>query len=243
MKAILFAAGLGTRLRPFTNDRPKALVKIAGKSLLGINLERLRAFGVQEVVVNVHHFADLVEAHLQQHDNYGLKIHISDERELLLDTGGGLWQAREWLSDAPFLVHNVDILSDLDIAALYQYHLDHRPLTTLAVRQRETSRYLEFDVENKLVGWRNVRTGERRISRITKPVHPWAYSGISVIDPALFDFFPTDRPVFSIIDVWLKAAQKGTILAFPHDESRWLDVGKPPALESAKEVFSDWWQA
>ncbi|MEM1214244.1 MAG: sugar phosphate nucleotidyltransferase [Bacteroidota bacterium] len=240
MKAMLFAAGLGTRLRPYTNDRPKALVEIEGQTLLGINLRRLKSFGVEEVVVNVHHFADLVEAHLQANGNYGLNIHVSDERGLLLDTGGGLAQARQWLGDAPFLVHNVDILTDLNLADLYEFHINRCALTTLATRQRETSRYLEFDTNARLAGWRNVRTGERRISRLVDPVQLFAYSGISVIDPRLFDYFPAQARVFSIIDVWLEAAKNEILLAYPHDDSRWLDVGKPPALAQAATAFADW---
>jgi NDP-sugar pyrophosphorylase family protein len=235
MKAMLFAAGLGTRLRPYTNDRPKALVEVQGKTLLQIALERLHSFGVEETVVNVHHFADKVEQHLSDHHNFGLNIRISDERDLLLDTGGGLAKVADYLKDAPFFIHNVDILSDLDLGALYQAHLQHdRPLSTLAVRQRETSRYLEFSPAGELTGWKNKKTGERRISRATTSVQDWAYSGIAVIDPKLFAFFPEDQAVFSIIDVWLAAARAKVIRNFPHDESRWLDVGKPAALEAAQ---------
>lgn len=237
MKAMVFAAGLGTRLRPYTNDRPKALVEVQGKTLLEIVLRRLQSFGVEEVVVNVHHFADKVISHLQEHENFGLKIYISDERDLLLDTGGGLKKAAHLLADAPFLIHNVDILSDLD---LEQFYTSHRPgvdLSTLAVRQRETSRYLEFNPQGELCGWKNKKTGERKISRAETTVLDWAYSGIAVIDPALFAYFPDDKEVFSIIDVWLTAAKKGIIRNFPHDTTKWLDVGKPLALERAAREF------
>jgi NDP-sugar pyrophosphorylase family protein len=235
MKAMVFAAGLGTRLRPYTNDRPKALVEVQGKSLLEITLLRLRAAGVVEAVVNVHHFADLVIAHLQAHDNFGLTIHLSDERECLLDTGGALKKAAPLLSDAPFLLHNVDILSDLDLRALYAAHLAHPDaLSTLAVRQRKTSRYLEFDEAGLLAGWKNARTGAQKISRESALVTDWAYSGIAVIDPRLFAFFPPDEAVFSVVDVWLDAARTQAIRNFPHHESRWLDVGKPEALALAE---------
>ena len=235
---MVFAAGLGTRLRPYTNDRPKALVEVQGKTLLEIVLRRLQSFGVEEVVVNVHHFADKVIAHLQEHENFGLKIHISDERGLLLDTGGGLKKAAHLLADAPFLIHNVDILSTLDLGELYASHRPGLALSTLAVRQRETSRYLEFTPQGELCGWKNNKTGERKISRAAAKVMDWAYSGIAVIDPALFAYFPPEKEVFSIIDVWLTAAEKGIIRNFPHDTTKWLDVGKPLALERAAREFN-----
>ncbi|MEL6972512.1 MAG: sugar phosphate nucleotidyltransferase [Bacteroidota bacterium] len=165
MKAMVFAAGLGTRLRPYTNDRPKALVEVQGKTLLEIVLLRLKSFGVKEVVVNVHHYADMVVRFLNEHEHFGLKIVISDERDMLLDTGGGLLKAKKYLEDAPFLIHNVDILSDFDLEELFNQHRRDPCLTTLAVRQRKTSRYLEFDRYGRLCGWINKKTGERKESR------------------------------------------------------------------------------
>ena len=237
MKAMVFAAGLGTRLRPYTNDRPKALVEVQGKTLLEIVLRRLQSFGVEEVVVNVHHFADQVESFLHEHENFGLKLHISDERDLLLDTGGGLLKAKPHLMGAPFLIHNVDILTNLDLNELYAQHLYDPCLSTLAVRKRETSRFLEFDTRGRLSGWVNKKTGERKISREAKETTEWAYSGIAVIDPTLFAYFPASRKVFSIVDVWLNAAKHGVIRNFTHDASAWLDVGKPEALERAAKDF------
>ncbi|MEL7248606.1 MAG: nucleotidyltransferase family protein [Bacteroidota bacterium] len=237
MKAMVFAAGLGTRLRPYTNDRPKALVEVQGKTLLEIVLLRLKSFGVKEVVVNVHHYADMVVRFLNEHEHFGLKIVISDERDMLLDTGGGLLKAKKYLEDAPFLIHNVDILSDFDLEELFNQHRRDPCLTTLAVRQRKTSRYLEFDRYGRLCGWINKKTGERKESRKGPPESEWAYSGMSIIDPTLFAYFPTDKLVFSIIDVWLEAAKYGVIRNFPHDHSSWLDVGKPEALEKAAQEF------
>ncbi|MEZ4988285.1 MAG: nucleotidyltransferase family protein [Saprospiraceae bacterium] len=233
MKAMVFAAGLGTRLRPYTNDRPKALVELAGQSLLEITLTRLRHAGVEEVVVNVHHFADQVREHLQKNDDFGLRIHISDETDLLLDTGGGLARARRWLGDAPFLVHNVDIVHDIDLWAMYRYHLNHPALATLSARHRETSRYLEFDDALQLCGWVNTRTGDRKISRNVPATQRLAYSGIAVIDPELFTHFPVGVNVFSIIDVWLEAARRHRVQAMLHDTATWFDVGKPATLEAA----------
>ena len=183
MKAMVFAAGLGTRLRPYTNDRPKALVEVQGKTLLEIVLRRLQSFGVQQVVVNVHHYADQVEKHLHDNENFGLTIRISDERDLLLDTGGGLLKAKRYFMDAPFLIHNVDILSDLDLHTLYQQHLYDPCLGTRDVRQRSTSRYLEFDQKGRLSGWVNKRTDERKISRKAKTVEEWAYRGMGGSTP------------------------------------------------------------
>lgn len=237
MKAMVFAAGLGTRLRPYTNDRPKALVELQGKTLLEIVLRRLHSFGVEEVVVNVHHYADMVERYLLDKEYFDLKIHISDERQQLLDTGGGLLKAKAHLSDAPFLIHNVDILSDLDLNILYEQHLCDPSLSTLAVRHRKTSRYLEFDQSGRLCGWINKKTGERKISREAQGVAQWAYSGMAVIDPTLFAYFPKNKAVFSIIEVWLEAAKHGFIRNFPHDESSWLDVGKPEELKRATKDF------
>lgn len=235
MKAMVFAAGLGTRLRPYTNDRPKALVEVQGKTLLEIVLSRLHSFGVGEVIVNVHHYADKVIAHLQRHDNFGIKVHVSDERECLLDTGGGLLHAQHLLGPEPFLIHNVDILSDIDISDLYNAHLQNPCLSTLAVRQRETSRYLQFNESGQLCAWKNKHTGERKVSRPAENLTDWAYSGVAVVDPSLFAFFPDDKKVFSIIEVWLSAAKKGAIRNFPHDDTNWLDVGKPEALAQAEK--------
>lgn len=237
MKAMVFAAGLGTRLRPYTNDRPKALVEVQGKTLLEIVLRRLQSFGIEEVVVNVHHYADMVEHYLFDKEYFGMRVHISDERKELLDTGGGLLKAKAHLEDAPFIIHNVDILSDLDLKALYRHHMCDPSLSTLAVRKRETSRYLEFDQHGRLSGWVNKRTGDRKISRESSEITEWAYSGMAVIDPTLFAYFPKDKAVFSIIEVWLEAAKHGFIRNFPHDESTWLDVGKPEALERATKEF------
>ncbi|RMG16441.1 MAG: nucleotidyltransferase family protein, partial [Bacteroidetes bacterium] len=186
MKAMIFAAGLGTRLRPLTHHRPKALVEVGGKCLLEIVIRRLLAHGFEEIVVNVHHFAGQVEAFLAQHAGFGARIAISDERSLLLDTGGGLRQAAWFFDEQPFLVHNVDVLSDIDLTAMYQAHLQSGALATLACRRRQSSRYLLFDEQNHLCGWKNVKSGEVRMSRQVKSCHPLAFSGIHVIDPNIF---------------------------------------------------------
>ena len=240
MKAMIFAAGLGTRLRPLTNDRPKALVEVAGKPLLEMAIRRLKKFGCTDLIINVHHFADKIIDFLEAHHHFDLNIEISDERNLLLDTGGGLKKAAPFFNDhRPFLVCNADIITDLDLRKLYDTHCQSDAMATLAVRKRTTSRYLIFNEEKELVGWRNVKTKEVKWSRKTpeKEVEDWAFSGIHVIHPDFFKFFPKTAEAFSIIPVYLKAAQKARILAYPHNESIWLDVGKPQALAEAETIM------
>lgn len=237
MKAMVFAAGLGTRLRPLTNDQPKALVEVGGYPLLEIAIRRLLAFGYDEIVVNVHHFADQVETFLQSNGNFGARVHLSDERPQLLDTGGGLKKAAQWLrSEESFLVHNVDVLTDLDLHAFQRAHDASGALATLAVRSRQTSRYLLFDEAGLLSGWKNVKTGEEKNSRAVSSAMSLAFSGIQCIHPRLFDYMPEGDEVFSIIDVYLEAARTAKVAGFRHDDSQWLDVGKPEALEPAAEM-------
>lgn len=237
MKAMVFAAGLGTRLRPFTNNQPKALVEIDGQALLAIVLRRLKHQGITEVVVNVHHYADQVIRFLEEADYFGLHLHISDERELLLETGGGLAKAAAHFQDGPFLVHNVDIMSDIDLQALRQAHQHAGALATLAVRQRESSRYLRFTEEGLLAGWRHARTGEVKVAREAADLQDLAFSGISIFDPRIFDFFPSDKQVFSIIEVLLAAARTEKVMGYRHDDTAWLDVGKPEAMAPAAALL------
>src|SRR5947209_203249 len=201
MKAMILAAGLGTRLRPLTDNRPKALVEIAGRTLLEITLSRLRAVGVREVIINVHHFADMILEYLKTNDNFGMRIEVSRE-EVLLDTGGGLKNAAYFfLEDStrfekPFIVHNVDVISTIDLRRMVQFHTEHQALATLAVQDRETSRYLLFDEQLKLCGRR--RDQETELVRPSKQVQALAFSGIHVISPRLFAMM-IEEGVFSII--------------------------------------------
>lgn len=237
MKAMIFAAGLGTRLRPLTNDRPKAMVKVEGKPLLQIQIERLKALGFTEIVVNVHHFADLVIDFLKEKDHFGLKIHISDERDHLLDTGGGLSRARPQLEGKePFFLCNVDVLTDLNPAEMLQAHQESGALATLAVRDRKTSRYLLFDQEMRLSGWRNQKTGEEKGNPPSDAI-PLAFSGIHVISPAIFPLI-RQTGAFSIIDVYLDLMGQQKLGGFRHDDGIWMDVGKPPELEAASGILS-----
>ncbi len=235
---MIFAAGLGTRLRPYTNDRPKAMVEVNGTPLLEINIRKLVGFGFKDIVVNVHHYADMVEDFLQSND-FGANIHISDERGLLLETGGGLQAAAPLLDgDEPFLVHNVDILTDLDLGAMMAYHQAHRPLATLATSMRDTSRYLLFDESGVLHGWTNVKAGIVRQKRPTEADLIFrAFSGIHIISPRLLQLFRRSGK-FSIIDTYLDLAKAYDIREYRQAEGvRWMDVGKPEMLELARKEF------
>lgn len=213
------------------------MVEVKGKPLLQWAVERLISAGSEEIIINVHHFADLVIRFLQSKNNFGVRIEISDERQLLLETGGGLKKARWFFDcDAPFLVCNVDVLTNLDLALLYQTHLRSNALATLAVRDRSSSRYLLFDQSMHLQGWKNEKTGETRPPVLAQAdLSPLAFSGIQVLSPAIFDYMP-EEDKFSIIDVYLRAMKTATISGFTHDQDFWLDVGKPAALAAAQQA-------
>lgn len=234
MKAMLLAAGLGTRLAPFTNSHPKALAPVGGKTLLERNVRYLQAAGIRDVVINVHHFADQIEAAILEHDGWGSRITVSDERGAVLETGGGLKAAApHFTGEAEFVVMNVDILSDLDLAELIATHRRSAALATLAVMHRSSSRYLLFDADHRLRGWRNEKTGELRGGG----GEPMAFSGIQVVSKELLNGIQREGK-FSLIDVYLDAAAAGgSIRGFDHSGGKLLDVGKPEALELAAELF------
>ena len=237
MRAMILAAGLGTRLRPLTNDRPKALVTINGRTLLEITLTQLRKVGVRDVIVNAHHFADQVIAYLNSND-FGMRVEISREEELL-DTGGGLKKAAPFFlkqtADEPFLVHNVDVLSSIDLARMVRSHRDHRALATLAVRRRETSRQLLFDDRLQLCGRRIGEEGPELARPVVNP-QALAFCGIHVISPRIFQLMK-EEDAFSIIPSYLRLATVGEkITAFRADEYYWRDVG---SLESVKQAADD----
>ena len=238
MKAMVLAAGLGTRLRPLTDDRPKALVEIEGRTLLEITLARFRAFGVREVIVNVHHFADIIVDYLAAKHNFGMRIEVSRENELL-DTGGGLKKAARFLledereSQEPFLLHNVDVLSNIDFGRMVDFHKEHRALATLAVQERQSSRYLLFDEHGQLCGRRLEREDRTELARSTEPLHALAFCGIHVISPLLLQMM-TEEGVFSIIESYLRlASQQEKLIAFCADESYWRDLGTIEGLKQA----------
>lgn len=236
MKAMIFAAGLGTRLRPLTNDQPKALVEVDGMPLLEIAIRRLKHFGCRDIVINIHHFGELILQFLEDRQYFDINIMVSDERDLLLNTGGGLKKARPFLEEAPFLVYNTDIITNMDLRAFYEQHKTKSSIATLATRDRSTSRYLLFNKAHRLVGWTNVKTGELKLPVASTDYRQRAFSGIHVLSPKIFDFMPEEE-VFSIIDVYLNIAANQLILEYPHDEDQWIDVGKIPELERASQFF------
>jgi NDP-sugar pyrophosphorylase family protein len=239
MKAMVLAAGLGTRLRPLTNDRPKALVEIHRRTLLEITLTRLREFGVTDVIVNVHHFADQIVDLLAARKKFGLNIAISREDELLLDTGGGLKKAG-WFFEKdsePFVVHNVDVLSDIDLGKMVQFHCERNALATLAVQERPSSRQLLFDDAGWLCGRRFEKEQRTELARQADPIIPLAFCGIHVISQRLLPMI-TETGVFSIIETYLRlAGQNERLVAFRADGLYWRDLGTLESLEQAeKEV-------
>jgi NDP-sugar pyrophosphorylase family protein len=257
---MILAAGLGTRLRPLTDDRPKALVEVAGRTLLEITLRRLRTFGIREVIVNVHHFADLIVQYLAAHDHFGMKIEISREDELL-DTGGGLKKAADFFlrDDAergePFILHNVDVLSSIDLAAMVKFHCAHEALATLASRQRESSRQLLFDEHLQLCGRRVVEAAAPEMVRPAWETQALAFSGIHVISPRIFSLMNKSRinkvlmsrpsssdagkhalHAFPIIPMYLRLAADGEkIVAYRTGNDYWRDLGTVASLRQAAE--------
>jgi NDP-sugar pyrophosphorylase family protein len=241
MKAMILAAGLGTRLRPLTDDCPKALVTVGGHTMLEITLARLRHFGVTEVIVNTHHYGEMIREYLKANNNFGMRIEISHEDELL-DTGGGLKKAARFFlegdeagkADAePFIVHNVDIVSTIDIARMLQFHKEQGALSTFAVQNRETSRYLLFDNQGILCGRRAGRDGKLDLVRPVEKPHALAFSCIHVISPQIFAKM-TEPGAFSIIDGYLRLVAQGEkIASFLADGSYWRDLGRPEAVAQA----------
>lgn len=235
MKAMIFAAGLGTRLRPITDTLPKALVPVGNQPLLHHLLTKLQQAGFTQVVVNVHHHANQIKEYIATHD-YGMDIKISDETDMLLDTGGGLRKAATLLQgDEPILVHNVDILSNIDLRKLMDAHTPDR-LSTVVVSPRETSRYLLFDNDNYMRGWTNTKTGEVKPANLdTTPLHPSAFAGIHVISPQIFDLMQPYPEKFSIIDFYLQALQEHSIVGYTPLDFAMIDVGKIDTLAVAEE--------
>jgi NDP-sugar pyrophosphorylase family protein len=238
---MVLAAGLGTRLRPLTNDRPKALVEVGGRTLLEITLARLREFGIREVIINVHHHADLVMERLKAAGNFGMHIEISHE-DILLDTGGGLKQAAWFLSqgsgntDTPFVLHNVDIISTIDIQRMVEFHVANKALATLAVQERPTSRFLLFDEQLRLCNRRSASEQQAEQPGPSPQTRELAFTGLHVISSRIFSLL-TEEGIFSIIPPYLRLAAQGEkILAFRADECYWRDLG---TLESLKQAEKD----
>jgi NDP-sugar pyrophosphorylase family protein len=240
MKAMILAAGLGTRLKPWTDFHPKALAVVNGKSLLQRNIEYLRKFGIKDVVVNVHHFADQITDAINNNNGWGSIIEISDERDEVLETGGGLVKASSFLKDEKaFVLMNVDILTDVDLGQMISYHQAHSPLATLATSTRKSSRYLLFNGDDILCGWRNVETMDEKKSRTYRKnkVEQRAFNGIHVIDPRLFSLV-TQQGKFSMIDLYLSLMDEYVIKSYDVSLSTFIDVGKPQSLAAAAHIFS-----
>jgi N-acetyl-alpha-D-muramate 1-phosphate uridylyltransferase len=235
MKAMILAAGLGSRLKPFTEKHPKALYPVNGKSLLQRNVEYLKAAGVTDIIVNVHHFADQIIAVIKENNGWGCNVVISDETNEVLETGGGLKKAAQFFENdtEPFLLMNADMLTDLDISKMKTVHTQNNGLATVAVTNRATSRYLLFNKSNMLCGWLNEKTGEQKGITGSKK----AFSGIHIISPKIFSLI-TGSGKFSMIDLYLRLATTQTIMAFDHSDGKLIDVGKPESGALAEAMFS-----
>lgn len=238
MKAMIFAAGLGSRLKPLTNNKPKALVQLNGKPLLQILIERLKTFGIREIIINAHHFADQISHFIQTQNQFNIKVDISQETKLL-DTGGGLKKASWFFEDGqPFLLHNVDVLTDLNYELLLDAHQSSAALATLAVRKRKTNRYFLFDENMRLSGWQSLTDGQKRMVRSNEANNPYSFMGIHIISPQIFKLFP-QQDVFSIVHAYLDIAERGyKINALDASSAQWLDVGRKEHLDQAAGILN-----
>lgn len=235
--AMIFAAGLGTRLKPFTDKYPKALAIVNGKPLLQRNIEYLQLHGFTNVIVNVHHFADQIIDAIQQNNGWGSNVSISDETDDVLETGGGLKRANNFFNDVDhFVVMNADILTNLNLTDMLQQHVLQQPMATLATSNRTSSRYFLFDETDTLCGWMNEKTGEERISKTATAMHKKAFSGVQIISTKMLPLI-TQEGKFSIIDVYLELAKSFTIKGFDHSGAKFIDVGKPENILLAERLF------
>ena len=237
MKAMIFAAGLGTRFKPWTDQHPKALAVVNGKTLLQRNIEYLQQYEIDELVINVHHFPDQIIEHLQTAKGYGSNIQISDERAELLDTGGGLLAARAWLRGERFLTLNVDILTDMNLKDFLVEPQPNNSLITLAPTERDTSRKLLFNKYDRLCGWRNKDQGRERLVLEAKDYFEKAYSGLAIFEPQVFELTKLSGK-FSLIDLYLELAHDNKISSYDHTGSKLLDVGKPESVAKAEAIFA-----
>lgn len=239
-RAMIFCAGLGTRFKPWTDKHPKALAVVNGKSLLQRNVEYLQQYGIYQVVINVHHFAEQIENAVHKHRGWGSDIVISDERDRLLDTGGGLLKAMPLFEEGkPFITCNADILTDLHLGKLIEYHDLHQPLISFGVTNRNSTRSLLLDDQYRLCGWRNQQTGQERIVIAHEPLHPFAYSCVALFDYSVFNLMRGYGmgPVFSLTDCYLQLAADYPVLGFDHTGDKVFDVGKPDSVAQAEQLF------
>lgn len=236
MKAMIFAAGLGTRLGPLTNSMPKALVEVNGKAMLEHVVEYLKSFGIRDVIINIHHFGNLIKEFITQKQQFGINIEISDESDELLDTGGGLLKAAHFFNDGrPFVAHNVDVLSKTDLNKVIEHHKQSAALATLVVKKRNTARYFLCDESGSICGWRNTKTGEEIIVKPANPVSEFAFSGIQIVDPKIFAVNKLTGK-FSLTKMYLDLAGKYPIGTYK-DDGLWFDLGKPENIIEAESKF------
>jgi N-acetyl-alpha-D-muramate 1-phosphate uridylyltransferase len=237
MKAMIFAAGLGTRLGKITENIPKALVEIQGKTMLRLAVEKCCAHGFNDIIINVHHFADLVEEEVSRLTRAGFSITVSDERDKLLENAGGLFKARAFFDREPFLLYNVDIVSDFDITALYRSHLEKKGLAMLAVRKRPGKRFYLINKEGLIRGWRNISTGEEiLVSETKEELYEIAFSSIHIAEPEIFDYMK--EGIYTFTKLYLKLAKDHNIYTLRQDEGYWFDIGVPETLENARRLLS-----
>ena len=237
MKAMILAAGLGKRLGKITENIPKALVVINGKTALQLAVEKCSSHGFNNIIINVHHFADMVEDEVKRLNKMGFKISVSDERKKLLETGGGLYKAREFFDENPFLIYNVDIISDLDLSALYKFHLEKKGLATLVVRNRQGNRLYLIDKSGLIKGWCNKATGERIVTSVTLgELSEIAFSSMHIVEPKIFNYM--SEGVYTMTDLYLKLAVEHNIYTFLDDSGYWVDIGTTQSLEYIRKLFN-----
>jgi NDP-sugar pyrophosphorylase family protein len=236
MKAMIMAAGKGTRLGRITESVPKVLVDINGKSLLQLAVETCTRYGFDDIIVNVHYMADLVEEEIRRLKRLGFRITVSDERELLLENGGGLYKAKDFFDTAPFLVYNADIVTDLDLASLYNYHLRNKGLASLAVRNREGSRFLLVNSGGLLKGWCNIATGEKILPEGgEEELSRLGFSSMQIIEPEIFKYMK--EGVYTVVSLYLELLSSHNIYTFRHNEGYWFNVGTPEELEKVRKFL------
>jgi NDP-sugar pyrophosphorylase family protein len=236
MKAMIFAAGMGKRLGNITQSIPKALVDINGKTTLQLAVEKCAAYGFDDIIINVHHFADMVEDEVKKLNKKGFRITVSDERQKLLENGGGLYKARDFFNNHPFLLYNVDIISDLDLSLLYAFHLEKKGLATLAVRHRPGKRFLLTDNYGQLRGWRNVSTGEQILAGVQEDgLSEIAFSSMHIVEPEIFNYM--NEGVYSLVTLYLNLASEHNIYTLTHDYGYWIDMGTPDSLDYVRKLF------
>ncbi len=237
MNAMLFAAGLGTRLKPFTNDKPKALIEVNGITMLQMALKKMENAGIRKVVINVHHFSQLVVEEISRFRSDHMKVVISDESDQLLDTGGGLLKARPLFEiDSPIMLYNVDIITTANLKDFIKFHKTRNALASLMIKKRSTSRHLLFNDQMELSGWENINTGEKIITKETDHYIPYGFQGIHIIEPDIFDLI-TESGKFPIMNLYLRLARERTLMGFESRDDLWFDIGTPEKLKNTRKTI------